>query len=253
MARGKKQSKKRSKTPRRKKKEVAKEEEEKKNINHAVTFDGVKFDYETLPDMVDIYLHPSKWNVGVVMTFLSVAMTTYCAFYSPPEYTIGLCVFWRLMYDIGLGVIMHFQSKHESFSRFVRNHLERDTWFGRFVKSSVRKATGESSNYPADFQAWIMFRRIVNLVLPNDVFAFCAAAARFGFFDEIKSDALNLNPYLAYVVFARENITLTINHITLTKKKKTPRTCRTIITSQTQIRTGSHSRTPGVDQQKEES
>ena len=60
MARGKKQSKKRSKTPRRKKKEAAKEEEEeKKNINHAVTFDGVKFDYETLPDMVDIYLHPS--------------------------------------------------------------------------------------------------------------------------------------------------------------------------------------------------
>ena len=216
MARRKKKSK-RSKTPTSRKSSHSKKkvEENKNNINHAVTFDGQKFDYETLPDMVDIYLHPSKWNVGVILTFLSVVVTTYCAFYSPPEYTIGLCVFWRLMYDIGLGVIMYYQSKHESLTRFVRRHLEKNTWFGRFVESSVRKATGDSSsNYPADFHAWIMFRSIVNLVLPNDVYAFCAAAARFGFFDEMKSDALNVNPYFAY------GLGLVLVFLALISKKK---------------------------------
>ena len=72
MAKRKKKSK-RSKTPTSRKSSHSKKKvEENKNINHAVTFDGQKFDYETLPDMVDIYLHPSKWNVGVILTFLSV-------------------------------------------------------------------------------------------------------------------------------------------------------------------------------------
>ena len=72
--------------------------------------------------------------------------------------------------------------------------------FGSFVRSSVRKATGDSKEYPADFQAWVIFRIIVNLVLPNDVFAFCAATVRFGLWSEIESDALNVDIYMAYAL-----------------------------------------------------
>eukprot|EP00939_MAST-03C_sp_MAST-3C-sp1_P005034 g5034.t1 len=132
-----------------------------------------------------------------------------------PLHTLLVSVFWRFQYDVTLGYLMRRQSNGQVLTRWVESldkpavassfSYVRAFWKG-FVDFSVRKATGKEGDdnggvsadddgeedegeagkkenkprYPAAFKAWVLFRIAVDIVLPNDVVAFCVAVLRFG-------------------------------------------------------------------------
>jgi len=92
-------------------------------------------------------------------------------------YTIVLCIFWRLMYNVVLGIVLRNQSNSHFITRFAR-------WLQALPKSSVCRrilggmldqtigAKDSLSKFPPEFNAWILNMYLVNVILPNDVMSF---------------------------------------------------------------------------------
>ena len=99
----------------------------------------------------------------------------------PPEYLFYLCIFWRLMYNITLGLILSYQSRTKGLTRLVSRVMEKkEGYLYNLLSLLVRGSTGckNLNEKPAEFNAWILNTQLVNIILPNDVFAFCLFALR---------------------------------------------------------------------------
>ena len=99
----------------------------------------------------------------------------------PPEYLFYLCIFWRLMYNITLGLILSYQSRTKGLTRLVSRVMEKkEGYLYKLLSLLVRGSTGckNLNEKPAEFNAWILNTQLVNIILPNDVFAFCLFACR---------------------------------------------------------------------------
>ena len=99
----------------------------------------------------------------------------------PPEYLFYMCIFWRLMYNVTLGLILSYQSRTKGLTRIVSKVMENEKgYLYKILSHLVRGSTGckNLSEKPAEFNAWILNTQLVNIILPNDVFAFCLFALR---------------------------------------------------------------------------
>lgn len=82
---------------------------------------------------------------------------------------VAVFVFWRLAYNVGLGYVLWKQSQ----SRFLTNFFRQQ---GAKMPEQVKKilATSMSADYrydafPAEFNAWVAFRGLVEIVLALDL------------------------------------------------------------------------------------
>lgn len=90
---------------------------------------------------------------------------------------------WRINYNLGLGVLLYFQSKSRSISHLI-SILPRDArallhWVVRPAVNPTSISTAKAPNeytdlsgYPHDFIAWLGFRSIAACVLANDGISF---------------------------------------------------------------------------------
>ncbi|CCE63533.1 hypothetical protein TPHA_0F00460 [Tetrapisispora phaffii CBS 4417] len=86
------------------------------------------------------------------------------------QYTI-----WRLAYNVGIGHILHQQSKYEILSNFaIKNKLfdkKNNSNLSRFCKFELQTKLGEEfdiESYPPEYLIWLMFRQFVDLILMQD-------------------------------------------------------------------------------------
>lgn len=98
---------------------------------------------------------------------------------------------WRLNYNLGLGLLLYFQSRSRSISRLI-SILPRDArallhWVVRPAVNPALNTTGMSSpkvytdlsGYPQDFIAWLAFRSVAACVLANDGISFALLALAY--------------------------------------------------------------------------
>ncbi|CCD26221.1 phosphatidylethanolamine N-methyltransferase NDAI_0H00470 [Naumovozyma dairenensis CBS 421] len=89
-------------------------------------------------------------------------------------------LFWRLSYNLGIGIILHYQSNYESLTNFVtKNNVfttNNSLWarFLRFELHSIlskqqnKKEKHTASEYPNELKVWLIFRQFVDLILMQD-------------------------------------------------------------------------------------
>lgn len=118
----------------------------------------------------------------------------------PPWFYLGFFFFWRLAYNVGLGLILHFQSRQQSMVRLVR-HMCKDsnsvwTRLVHVVCRLDRGSTFDPTAYPVEYNTWLVFRGLIDIVLAFDFFAymlFCLA------YFEVPAD-LGLGDITCYIV-----------------------------------------------------
>eukprot|EP01004_Peranema_trichophorum_P001722 NODE_1218_length_2064_cov_68.909325_g1027_i0.p1 GENE.NODE_1218_length_2064_cov_68.909325_g1027_i0~~NODE_1218_length_2064_cov_68.909325_g1027_i0.p1 ORF type:complete len:619 (+),score=76.83 NODE_1218_length_2064_cov_68.909325_g1027_i0:243-1859(+) len=104
------------------------------------------------------------------------------------------------MYDIGLGLILHFQSKNFAFTKCCEAALRRK-WFKNLMEGSVvfrdkSVKPYKVDDYPLEFNSWVAFRLLVNIVLGADLVSYTVV---FILFWEIPS-ILDWLDIVSYVV-----------------------------------------------------
>jgi len=103
------------------------------NVAVGITSDGEKFAVPETYDCVETLYTVKKWKELPVFIelFLFITYITLFAIRVSKWYFLGLFVFWRLMYNVGLGFILYKQSSERSFSNFIKRQLTSydSTWF----------------------------------------------------------------------------------------------------------------------------
>lgn len=141
------------------------------------TEDGTRFDVPDTLNTLETFL-PHNLSLGsaisLTLILTSIWLTLCCNL--DARFNIALFFFWRLAYNVGLGVILNSQSQRRTFQKLyltlygdgkgwqagVLDHLAiRQLPAGLRAKQSIR-------DYPQVFRAWLVYKNLVNIILVND-------------------------------------------------------------------------------------
>ena len=112
--------------------------------------------------------------------FANVFLCYYCCtrYSAETAKTVFLAqyIFWRLSYNLGIGIVLHYQSHYESLTHFAKKHALFDkknthSALSRFVKFEVAAKYPNASDlykYPDEWNTWLVFRQFVDLILMQD-------------------------------------------------------------------------------------
>ena len=153
-----------------------------------------------IPTLVTWFFIGLTLYVGLPQQYLGIPVMSYFGLESCPSYYLILfVVFWRLMYNVFLGYVLNYQSKTKGLTKYVRNVCEKkNSAMYNFLSFLVNSTVGCDSmeTKPAEFNAWVLNTQVVNVILPNDVFAFSLFALRevnlFGYVSESDMEFKNL-------------------------------------------------------------
>eukprot|EP01102_Stenamoeba_stenopodia_P009549 TRINITY_DN2829_c0_g1_i1.p1 TRINITY_DN2829_c0_g1~~TRINITY_DN2829_c0_g1_i1.p1 ORF type:complete len:753 (-),score=210.08 TRINITY_DN2829_c0_g1_i1:210-2468(-) len=148
----------------------------------AVTFDNTPFQLPKTKNPVSIHLSPLKWEFTDYLKNAS-ALNLLLLFTSLPGWVyIVWFMFWRLMYNVVLGWILHKQSNYKSFSRGFERIVK--TWpvTGALIKKICTDSMYDDYSFdkcPMEFNAWLLFRVLVDIVLANDLACYAAMCLKY--------------------------------------------------------------------------
>ncbi|KAI8870875.1 hypothetical protein GQ42DRAFT_121624 [Ramicandelaber brevisporus] len=159
-------------------------------------------------DMLHSLLSPTKSKTLFDVITLSVMAVPVLILLLAPATTfksvvLGLMFgFWRLGYNAGLGWLLDRQSKHRLIVRWVRKlglcdtEKRKDSWLLTLIRSEMIRKMDPDYDFdavPLEFNAWILFRQLVDLILMNDFTTYiCFALSLF----ESPSGASSILRYL---------------------------------------------------------
>ena len=117
------------------------------------------------------YLEPQKWRI--------------------PTFAV-IFIFWRLCYNFGIGVLLHNQSHHKRLVGWAKsskifenpktgNQPHPTLW--KFIKREFEAKIPEDYKFedaPIEYNTWLLFRRVVDLILMSDFVSYCLFAIACG-------------------------------------------------------------------------
>ncbi|CAE6441284.1 unnamed protein product [Rhizoctonia solani] len=91
--------------------------------------------------------------------------------------------FWRLAYDVGLGWVLTKQSKR----RWIVKQVQARGWLDHerrpkvyeWIRNELRNKMGDDYSFddlPVEYNTWLLFRQIVDIILINDFLSYCMFA-----------------------------------------------------------------------------
>ncbi|PRP86701.1 hypothetical protein PROFUN_02850 [Planoprotostelium fungivorum] len=141
---------------------------------------------------------PKDWTVIEWFKNAAILNVLLLYFCLPTWVYISLFIFWRLAYNAGLGYILYRQSHEEFFTKWIEN-LKPGTNIYRFLSLVAQLGMGNGyiyEDYPSEFNTWIIFRYVVDIILANDLVCyvvFCLACW------EVPQE-INFSVILCYIV-----------------------------------------------------
>lgn len=117
------------------------------------------------------YLLPQKWRIPVFAVIF---------------------IFWRMCYNAGIGWLLHNQSHHKRLVAWAKqskifenpesgNQPHPTLW--KFLKRELEAKIPEDYKFedaPIEYNTWLLFRRVVDLILMSDFVSYCLFAIACG-------------------------------------------------------------------------
>ncbi|EEP75538.1 conserved hypothetical protein [Uncinocarpus reesii 1704] len=161
------------------------------------TPDGTVFTVPHTRDMVSQLLSPSEpKNLSDILVLSILALHLLLLRALPTSFRIPVFAFiflsWRAAYNIGIGWLLHMQSNHRTLVLWARKlQLFVDPSTGenrhpllyRFIKRELETKIPENysfENAPIEYNTWLVFRRVVDLILMCDFTSYCLFAVACG-------------------------------------------------------------------------
>lgn len=146
-----------------------------------VTSDGTRFDVPRTRSCVECLVQPRslhQWPTLII--YVHTIILIACLFIMPKWFFVTVFFFWRISYNVGIGVMLHVQSHQKWFSRIFNRWLRSSAQNVAFFEQNVSLHSGtfSSKDYPKDFNAWMAWRSIVDIILANDFIAYTLMAIR---------------------------------------------------------------------------
>eukprot|EP01133_Synstelium_polycarpum_P007287 gene7287-8469_t len=94
---------------------------------------------------------------------------------------IGWFLFWRFAYNIGLGLLLRYQSNNKSLTKLCKSITPSHPYY-QTLKRVCTEGMGDDYDFdktPAPYNAWLAFRRVVDIVLANDLVTYVTLALHY--------------------------------------------------------------------------
>ncbi|KAI9175294.1 phosphatidylethanolamine N-methyltransferase [Blastocladiella emersonii ATCC 22665] len=137
----------------------------------------------------------------ITLAVLAAQIAVFFLVPVPRVFFLFLFLFWRVAYNVGLGWLLKHQSDEGWLIRQVNDHglfdANKNPAAHAFFKREFEKKMGFTYQFdamPVEFNAWLLFRSIVDLVLINDFGTYCiffvaywdTSSYSFGFTDLLR-------------------------------------------------------------------
>lgn len=119
-----------------------------------------------------------------LLIFTAYALPTY---WKKPVFA-AIFLFWRAAYNIGIGYLLHIQSHRRQMIIWARtwklfesveSGKQPRPWLYKFLKTELEAKIPEDYQFekaPIEYNAWLVFRRVVDLILMCDFVSYCLFA-----------------------------------------------------------------------------
>lgn len=147
-------------------------------------------------DMVSQFSPSQRKNITDLFILLILALQILGVWFLPAAVRNPICVMvfftWRLTYNVGIGYLLHLQSLDRrlvswaSQSGIFRNPQDGTNPYPAlyaFLKREMETKIVEDyefENAPIEYNTWLVFRRLVDLVLMSDFVSYCLFAILCG-------------------------------------------------------------------------
>lgn len=142
------------------------------------TNSGKVFSVPKTTDMLTtLFMNSRKRSVLTWTTLFILGFEMYLFFTLSTNvrklFFLVLFLFWRVGYNGFLGILLQKQSQRGYIVRLLsrRGFLDDKLPWGKFVKKQLTEAMGPDYDFnqvPSEFNAWLLFRELVDLILVND-------------------------------------------------------------------------------------
>ncbi|KAL5594720.1 hypothetical protein BROUX41_001635 [Berkeleyomyces rouxiae] len=158
------------------------------------TPDGTVFTVPTTHDMVSQLLDPRQpKNLSDLIVLGILALHILAAAFLPrslkrPVFALTF-IFWRASYNIGIGILLTIQSRYRRLVTFARRwklfekpgegNNQPHPWLYNLLKRELEAKIPEDYEFekaPIEYNTWLVFRRVVDLILMCDFFSYCLFA-----------------------------------------------------------------------------
>ncbi|KAG7195343.1 phosphatidylethanolamine N-methyltransferase [Scheffersomyces spartinae] len=162
-----------------------------KRMTTGVTFSGTQFEVPTTHDMLHALFNPgirkSHLEKAIVV---SLAMNFVLFYFLPLGSTLQLSsfvtfyLFWRFAYNFGIGYLLRQQSLNNQLVKWANNldlfsiKSSKDlspaspTLIQKLAAWELTSQMKDYPKYPAEFNTWLLFRKLVDLILMQDFVLF---------------------------------------------------------------------------------
>ncbi|CAM1511483.1 Fc.00g089960.m01.CDS01 [Cosmosporella sp. VM-42] len=157
------------------------------------TPDGTVFIVPTTHDMVSQLLDPRQSkNLSDVIVLAILALHVLAAYFIPSEWkrlAFGIIyLFWRASYNVGIGILLNIQSNHRRLETWAQRWklFEHPStgknprpWLYNLLKRELEAKIPEDYEFekaPLEYNTWLVFRRVVDLILMCDFVSYCLFA-----------------------------------------------------------------------------
>lgn len=144
-------------------------------------------------DMVSQLLSPSQpKNLSDILVLLVLGLHFLTVYLLPPSVRIPIFavvfLFWRAGYNIGIGYLLHIQSRHRRLVAWAKkSKIFADPKTGqnphptlyKIIKLEMETKIPEDYKFeeaPVEYNTWLLFRRVVDLILMCDFVSYCLFA-----------------------------------------------------------------------------
>ncbi|KAG9305632.1 hypothetical protein G9A89_001693 [Geosiphon pyriformis] len=161
-------------------------------VVYGKTPDGKAFRVPHTTDMLTAVFQPNvEKSIFDYITLVVIGLQLFLFFFIPsyirPWVYLSLFICWRTAYNFGLGILL----KYQSDKRFLVLWAKRNKIFDKekggkiyaFLKKELSTKMGDDYDFeaaPIEFNTWLLFRELVDLILLNDFTSYiCFALANF--------------------------------------------------------------------------
>lgn len=149
-----------------------------------ITFSGDTFVVPETHDMVKTLFDPMVRKSYCEMIILLILAANGLVFWLINnnmlriEIFIGLYIFWRLSYNFGIGYLLNVQSNHHRLVKWAEKAQvfeKNGSLVSRLAEKEIKSQMGPEYNvqkYPIEFNTWLLFRKVVDLILMLDFTTF---------------------------------------------------------------------------------